>query len=154
MLSGKSGTEYQDTNIINDGFWPDLNAGDFEKRRGVPAEMDKEAIAFALAAAISQINIELSNKKAQCLEEGIEKAEAVTGTPAIGDKNLLVILYEKAVFARAKSDLLPEYATQQAKDAGDRVAESEPETRNSLLAESQQHIRAINGKSRVGIELI
>lgn len=154
MLSGKSGTEYQDTNIINDGFWPDLNAGDFEKRRGVPAEMDKEAIAFALAAAISQINIELSNKKNQCLEEGIEKAEAVTGTPTIGDKNLLVILYEKAVFARAKADLLPEYATQQAKDAGDRVAESEPETRNSLLAESQQHIRAINGKSRVGIELI
>lgn len=154
MLNGKPSTEYQDTSITNDGFWPDINAGDFEKRRGIPADMDPETIAYAVATAISQINIELTDKKAEYIELGYKTASSVEGQPCIGEKNLLVILYEKAVYARTKADLLPEYATQQTKDAGDRVAENEAETRNSLLAESQQHIRAIYGKSRVGVELI
>ena len=154
MFNGKTDSDYQDTAIENDGFWPDLNAGDFEKRRGVPMEMDKEAIAYAVAAAIAQINIELLTVQTAYQAEGIAKAIDVTGQPKIGEKNLLVILYEKAVFARAKSDLLPEFATTQMRDAGENVAQREPETRDQLLAESQQHIRAIKGKSRTGIELL
>lgn len=154
MFSGSVDTDYQDTKITNDGFWPDINAGDFEKRRGVPAHMDKDAIAYAVAAAIAQLNIELSSTKESYRASGFDKASDVTGQPSIDDKNLLVILYEKAVYARAKADLLPEYATQQTKGAGDRVAESEPDTKNSLLAESQQHVRAIKGKGRVGVALL
>ncbi|MEZ9620195.1 MULTISPECIES: head completion/stabilization protein [Vibrio] len=154
MFNGSSGADYQDTKIINDGFWPDINAGDFEKRRGVPAHMDKEAIAYAVAAAIAQLNIELNTTKEQYQKSGFAKASSVTGQPSIGEKNLLVILYEKAVYARAKADLLPEFATQQTKEAGDRVAEKESDTKESLLAESQQHVRAMKGKGRVGVELI
>ena len=63
MFSGSSGADYQDTVIENDGFWPNLNAGDFEKRRSIPTDMDPETVAYALAAAIAQINIALINKK-------------------------------------------------------------------------------------------
>ncbi|GLR75980.1 head completion/stabilization protein [Aliivibrio sifiae] len=154
MFNGKTDNEYQDTVIENDGFWPDLNAGDFEKRRAPPMEMDKDTIAYAVAAAVAQINLALITVKTGYEAEGINKAEDVLGQPKVGDKNLLIILYESAVFARAKSELLPEFATTQLRDAGDNVAEREPETRDSLLAESQQHIRAIKGKSRVGIELL
>ncbi|WP_019615489.1 head completion/stabilization protein [Psychromonas ossibalaenae] len=154
MFNGQVNPEYQDTVIENDGFWPDLNAGDFEKRRGVPLEMDKESIAYAVAASTAQINIELVNVKTAYQASGIEKAEDVVGQPKIGDKNLLVILYEKAVFARTKSELLPEYATTQMKDAGENVATSHVEVRDQLLTESQQHIRAIKGKGRTGIELL
>nr|VVV04447.1 hypothetical protein AW0309160_01842 [Aliivibrio wodanis] len=154
MFSGSSGADYQDTVIENDGFWPNLNAGDFEKRRSIPTDMDSETVAYALAAAIAQINIALINKKTAYEAEGITSANEVLGQPKIGDKNLLVILYEKAVFARAKADLVPEFATVQTKDAGDRVAESGTLITERLLAESQQHIRAIFGKSRVGVELL
>lgn len=154
MFSGSTGADYQDTTITNDGFWPDINAGDFEKRRGIPAQMDKETIAYAVSAAIAQLNIELVQVKQRHQGDGFNSASDVAGQPNIGGKNLLSILYEKAVFARAKADLLPEYATQQTKDAGDRVAESETDTRQSLLAESQQHVKSIKGKGRVGVELI
>ena len=154
MFSGSPGAEYQDTTITNDGFWPDLNAGDFEKRRGVPADMNKEMIAHSLAAAVGQVNIELAKHKEELQKQGIKCANDSSGQPSVGNKNLLIILYEKAVFSRAKAELLPEYATQQTKDAGDRVAESEADTRGSLLTESQQHIRAIKGKSRVGVGLL
>ncbi len=149
-----SSDSYQDTVITNDGFWPDLNAGDFEKRRAIPAEISAETIAYALAAAMSQINLELALIKAGHQAEGITHASLVAGQPSIGDKNLLVILYEKAVFARAKAGLVPEFATVQRRDAGDRVAEREADITERLLAESQQHIRAIKGKSRVGVELL
>ncbi len=154
MFNGQVAAEYQDTVITNDGFWPDLNAGDFEKRRGVPLSLDKESIAYSLAASIAQINIELAATKAAYLEAGETTAAEVAGQPKIADKNLLVILYEKAVFARTKSELLPEYATTQAKDAGENIATGHAEMRDQLLAESQQHIRAICGSGRTGIDLL
>ena len=153
MFTGER-KEYQSTEIENNGFWPNINAGDFEKRRGVPIDLDEETIAYSVASAIGQINIELQKKQTEYQTAGFQTANEVTGQPTMGGKNLLVILYEKAVFARAKSELLPEYATQQTKDAGENVASSQSEIRDQLLAESQQHIRAINGKSRCGVALL
>jgi hypothetical protein len=154
MFNGQVSTQYQDTVITNDGFWPDINAGDFEKRRGVPMNMDKESIAYSLAAAIAQINIELVNTKSKYISMGEITASSIEGQPQIGDKNLLVILYEKAVFARAKSELLPEFATTQTKEAGENIAMNQSAMRDQLLAESQQHIRAMICKGRTGIELL
>lgn len=154
MFNGKPDTDYQDTQITNDGFWPDINAGAFEKRRGVPADMDPDTIAVSVAAAIAQVNSELVDVKTRHEAEGITRAADVAGHPCIGDKNVLVILYEKAVFARAKADLLPEFATTQMRDVGENVAQREPETRDSLFAESLQHIRTITGKCSTGVELL
>lgn len=154
MFNGQNQTAYQDTVITNNGFWPDINAGDFEKRRGVPVDLDKESIAYSVASAIAQINIELENKRIVYQGAGFTTANEVPGQPKVKDKNLLVILYEKAVFARAKSELLPEYATQQTKEAGENVASRQAEIRDQLLAESQQHIRAIQGESRCGVSLL
>ena len=154
MFNGQSQSSYQNTVIDNNGFWPNINAGDFEKRRGVPIDLDKDSTAYSVASAIAQINIELQNIQRAYQREGYATANDVPGQPKIADKNLLVILYEKAVFARAKSELLPEYATQQTKDAGENVAISQAEIRDQLLAESQQHIRAIKGESRCGVALL
>ena len=154
MFNGQSQTTYQDTVIENNGFWPDINAGDFEKRRGVPVDLDAASTAYSVASAIAQINIELTSKQTAYQDAGYATANDVPGQPKVGDKNLLVILYEKAVFARAKSELLPEYATQQTKDAGENVASSQADIRDQLLAESQQHIRAIKGDSRCGVALL
>ena len=154
MFSGKPDIEYQDTLISNDGFWPDINASDFEKRRSVPVDMDKDAIAMTLVSAVGQINIELMDVRSAHQAAGITQACDVISQPSIGAKNMLVILYEKAVYARAKAELLPECATTQMRDAGDNVAEREPETRDYLFAESLQHIRTIKGKGRSGVELL
>ncbi|EMK3382386.1 head completion/stabilization protein [Vibrio parahaemolyticus] len=154
MFDGKPTSSYQDTIVENDGFWPDLNVGDFERRRGIPSKLDNEAVAFALAAAVSQVNIELLTVKAGFEAEGIAQAEAIPGLPNVLGKNSIVVLYEKAVFARAKADMVSEFASVTTKDAGDRVAESEQDITRRLLAESQQHLRALSGSSRCGVELL
>ncbi|MCG7499367.1 head completion/stabilization protein [Vibrio sp. Of7-15] len=154
MFNGKPTSSYQDTEIDNDGFWPNLNVGDFEKRRGIPADMDAESVAFSLAAAVSQINIELTTVKAGYQAEGIQSAADIPGLPKVLGKNNVVILYEKAVFARAKADMVSEFASVQTKEAGDRLSENERDITDRLLAESQQHIRAMSGHSRCGIGLL
>ena len=154
MFDGKPSPAYQDTDITNDGFWPDLNVGDFEKRRGIPAQLDSEAVAMALAAAMSQINIELSTVKADYQAQGVEKASLLAGLPMVLGKNSVVVLYEKAVFARAKSAMVAEFASLTTKDARERLAENERDITDRLLAESQQHIRALVGERRCGVALL
>ncbi len=154
MFNGNPTTSYQNTEIENDGFWPNLNVGDFEKRRGIPSNLDSEAVALSLAAAVSQINIELVNTKARYQADGILKAEDIAGLPKVLGKNSIVALYEKAAFARAKADMVSEFATVSTKEAGDRIAESERDITERLLAESQQHLRALKGSGRCGVALL
>ncbi|UXI00438.1 head completion/stabilization protein [Photobacterium sp. TY1-4] len=154
MFSPNASTGYQDTVINNDGFWPDINAGDFERRRGTPADQDDENIAYALVAAIAEVNRQLSDQKLKYQEGGVQSASELTSSPSIGGKNAVVIQYERAVFARAKADLLPDFATVHQRNAGNNLAERSAETRSELLAESQRIIRNMCGLNRSTVTLI
>ncbi|MGD8230733.1 head completion/stabilization protein [Vibrio sp. TRT 1302] len=153
MLTGGN-NGYQNTTITNNGFWPDINAGDFERRRGTPPAQDAERIAFALANAVSACNLELASLEAKYQAEGIVKAVDVQSFPVVSGKNNVVIQYEAAVFARAKADLLPDFSTVHQKKEGDHLSERSAETKNELLAECARIIRAMNGKTRATVSLI
>lgn len=154
MFSGRDIT-YSDTVISNDGFWPDVAAADFEQRRATPAEQDNGAIAAALLSAVTEINGQLSAYQATQQALGHASAATVPGYPGIeGGNNGLTELYLCAVFARAKAQLLPEFATVTERDAGNDLAERAPDARTQLLAESQRLIRAIKGKRRAWADLI
>lgn len=149
-----SDSTYQDTSITNDGFWPDINAGDFERLRGTPAAQDDERIAYAVVNAMASVNLQLEAFKAARIEEGVANAADIDAPPTINGKNRLVIQYQTAVFARAKADLLPDFATVHQKKEGDHLAERAQETKNELLAESERIIRNMLGKNRSTVELI
>ncbi|EGR1512121.1 head completion/stabilization protein [Vibrio vulnificus] len=149
-----SNNSYQETKIKNDGFWPDIEAGDFERLRGTPAAQDDERIAHALVNAVSSVNLQLEILKARYMAEGIVKAEDINAFPKIEGKNRVVIQYQSSVFARAKADLLADFATVHQKKEGDHLAERSQETKNELLAESERIIRNMLGKNRASVELI
>ncbi|MGF1696559.1 head completion/stabilization protein [Vibrio kyushuensis] len=146
--------DYQDTVITNDGFWPDMNAGDFERRRGTPPAQDQERIAIALANAISSCNIDLEDLKQKYIDLGHDKAADIPAYPMIDLKNQVVIQYEAAVFARAKADLLPDFSTVTTRKEGDNLAERAPETKEELLSECTRIIRNMYGKGRSSVALI
>ncbi|WP_295894109.1 head completion/stabilization protein [uncultured Vibrio sp.] len=153
MFNGSSDS-YQDTIIKNDGFWPDMNAGDFERRRGTPPAQDQERIASALANAISSCNFDLASRKQKYINDGITKAEDIVAYPMIDLKNQVVIQYEAAVFARAKADLLPDFSTVTTRKEGDHLAERSDDTKQELLAECTRIIRNMCGKGRATVSLI
>lgn len=154
MFTGDQGSDYQNTEIENDGFWPNVNAGDFEKRRGIPAAQDPERIAIALVNAIAEVNNQLESLKEKYTKQGYENAETVPAFPVLHGRNRVITQYESAVFARAKADLLPDIATVHTREKGDHLADRAPETRTQLMAESQRIIRNMKGKQRSSVELI
>tara|TARA_B100001059_G_scaffold90727_1_gene89520 strand:- start:646 stop:1110 length:465 start_codon:yes stop_codon:yes gene_type:complete len=154
MFTGSSDTHYQDTEITNDGFWPNLNVGDFEKRRGIPAAQDPERITIALVNAMAEVNRALEKLKLQYLEQGHQRAADVPITPIVNGKSRVVIQYESAVNSRAKADLLPDIATVHTKDKGDHLADRSTDTRDDLMAESQRVIRNMLGLSRSSAALL
>ncbi len=153
MISGKS-IRYSEQTITNDGFWPDVACGDFERRRALPADMDSDAISAALLAAISEINLQLTRHQATLRAQGYTEAGQVPGPRLAGGNNALTETYLAAVFARAKAMLIPEFATVTERDARKDLAERAPDLREQLLAESQQLVRSIKNKHRVGVSMI
>ncbi len=154
MFAGSTGANYQDTTITNDGFWPDINAGDFEQRRGIPAAQDGQRIAIALVNAMAEVNQQVAALKQSYLNKGYESAGKVPAFPKLNDKNRVEYQYESAVFSRAKADLLPDIATVHTKDKGDHLAERSEQTRSELLAESQRIIRNMKGLNRSSVDLL
>ncbi|EIN6765869.1 head completion/stabilization protein, partial [Salmonella enterica subsp. enterica serovar Bovismorbificans] len=104
MFSGKP-LDYQDEPLANNGFWPDLNLKDFQAQRSLPPDIDADTISQALLAAVAEVNAELENVEASWKAKGHTLAADVPGVK-MGGLNSLCAQYMKAVFARAKADLL------------------------------------------------
>jgi len=154
MLTGNSSATYQDTVIENDGFWPDINAGDFERRRGIPAAQDSERIAIALVNAIAEVNHQLATLKAGYILQAHAMAADIAASPSINGKNRVIIQYESAISARAKADLLPDFATVHQRKEGDHLADRSEEIKNEFLAESERIIRNMCGLNRSTVSLL
>lgn len=152
MFNGNT-TNYQQTTITNDGFWPNIAVGDFERSRAIPSDMQPDTVAGVVLSAVAQVNIELTFTKTKLMAEGYFAAAEVP-SPSVNNKNQLETLYQQAVFARAKADLVVEFGSVTMRSAGNNQATQSDDTRAALLAESQQHIRAIKGVHRCGIELL
>lgn len=150
MFSGKP-IEYQDSELTNNGFWPDLNLRDFQSQRALPPDMDASITAQALLAAVAEVNADLEKVEARHRAGGFETAAAVPG-PVMNGQNGLCAQYMKAVFARAKADLLGEFATIGRRES--HPGQESEETRNGLLAESSVTIRHMKGLKRATVRKV
>ena len=150
MFSGTP-IDYQDEPLTNDGFWPDLNLADFQEQRSIPADVDAGTVATALLTAAGEVNDLLQTVKDGYLAKGFGQASAVPGIGRPGE-NLLCARYKKAVFARAKADLIPEFASQGRRES--HPGQESAETRVGLLAEGSIINRAIKGLPRVTVRQI
>ncbi|QTL95540.1 head completion/stabilization protein [Aeromonas jandaei] len=153
MISGK-GIQYSVKIITNDGFWPDISVGDFERSGALPADMDSAATSAALLAAIGEINLQLDEYRQMQEAKGYVSSRDVPGHRVAHGDNALTANYVAAVYARAKASLLPEFATVTEREARKDLAERSTPLRDQLLATSQQLVRVIKGKRRIGVALL
>ncbi|WP_140920173.1 head completion/stabilization protein [Limnobaculum xujianqingii] len=148
--------EYDNRVITNNGFWPDITVGDFQRKRTIPPDVNHLQVGDYLVNAIKEINKNLSDYTAQMKAKGFKTAAEVTGDDGdpvmLGGENQLVIQYKKAVYARAKADLVPEYASLSRREA--HIGQDSPQTKAQLLAESSFVLRSIKGLSRVGVSIV
>lgn len=165
MYSSKS-TDYQTATITNNGFWPDIAAGEFEEVRAIPTRISHESVRDALLTAVSNINNRLGELQRRYQSLGYTSAGDVpaphvvtfaqgstdTGQEATTGRNAVEALYIKAVYAQAKADLMPEFSTTGMKDVW--PGENAPDARRGLLTESAMAIRTLIGAPRASVGLI
>ncbi len=165
MYSSKS-TDYQTATITNNGFWPDIAAGEFEEVRAIPTRISHESVRDALLTAVSNINNRLGELQRRYQLLGYTSAGDVpaphvvtlaqgavdTEREATIGRNAVEALYIKAVYAQAKADLMPEFSTTGMKDVW--PGENAPDARRGLLTESAMAIRTLIGAPRASVGLI
>ena len=150
-VSGKR-VIYESVGITNGVvFWPDLNLGEFQKSRTLPADLPPETAGLAVLAAIGEVNDNLTDAVSHWTSKGYERAKDVPGAK-IGNENQLTAQYKKAVYARAKADLLGEFATIGRRES--HPGQESSETRAGLLAEAAFVMRNMLKLPRVGVHLI
>ncbi|MBE2898613.1 head completion/stabilization protein [Pasteurellaceae bacterium 20609_3] len=144
-------TDYDDSVISSTGFWGNVSVRDFQKTRAIPMQIPVEMIKSVLLQAMQALEYDLSAVVLGYQAQGYTRAEDVPSA-TIGGLNHIQALYQKAVFARAKADLLPEFLTLSARDVHenrDLVKEQK-----SLLSEAAFAIRTLKGKKRGGVWLL
>lgn len=148
-----SGQEFNQSAIVisNDGFWPDLDLSEFQIERAMSPNINDRLLRDAIVSAVVEINLTLEQYKSTQISKGINRASDC-GVVSVEGVSSTVIIYKKAVFARAKADLLGEFVSIASRD--DKISESQKEMRAALLAESTREIRKLLGLRRCGVALI
>lgn len=130
--------DYQNIIIQNDGYWPNVDIADFQRSRSIPASISVDLVRDALLTAMSEVNISLERFKSKHGDESIN--ENITA------------LYKKAIYSRAKSDLIGEFVT--ISNTKQQIDTNQNETEKKLLAEGTRAIRTILGYRRSSVELL
>ncbi|AAB09205.1 hypothetical protein [Haemophilus phage HP1] len=150
MFNGRT-QDYDDTVITNNGFWSDIYVEEFQKQRAIPLQIPVEMVKAALVAAIQGVDLDLADVAESYRKSAVNSVTEIS-SPLINDENYAETLYKKAVFARAKAELLPEFNTLSGREIHqnrDYVTEQK-----SLLAEATHAIRTLKGKKRGSVWLL
>ncbi|HGM6399568.1 TPA: head completion/stabilization protein [Serratia marcescens] len=140
---------YSDIPIINGvAFWPDLNLKEFQQSRSIPPDLPPDTAGLAVLAAIAEVNDDLAGVVSLHQGAGHATARDVPGAK-MGEENQLTAQYKKAIYARAKADLLGEFPTIGRRET--HPGQESAETRETLLAEAALVIRNMQGYRRVGV---
>lgn len=150
MFSGQDSSQAPSI-INNDGFWPDLDLAEFQTERAMSPNIDPTLLRDAIVSSVVEINFSLDKHKTKLINQGFTKANDV-GVVSVEGISSTVIIYKKAVFARAKADLIGEFVSISSRDQN--LGENQKEMRNALLAESTREIRKLLGLKRCGVSLI
>ena len=151
-FSGKP-TTFVEQAIENDGFWPDLSVSEFQKGYRLPAEFLGELLTDALSIAMAEVNTDLAKLKARWQAVGITNVESADST-LLPERALQAKLYKRAVYCRAKANLLPEFASVVRRESAENLGKEAPERKETFLEFSQQAVRSLQGRGRITAALL
>lgn len=152
-FTGKPDT-FLNTEITNDGFYPDIKLGELQRFYRVPAEYKNDVIEHHTRLAISDCNAQLAVKKAEWVALGHTMLEQVDAA-MIGDELTKVEQYKRAVFCRSVGLLVMAFATLNRREVAENHAKESDETIQYFLAQSGRAIRRLLGLTEnVSVELL
>ena len=151
-FSGKP-TTFVEQAIENDGFWPDLSVTEFQKGYRLPAEHLVEMLVTNLTTAMVEVNRDLAQLKARWQDAGVSSVESAD-TTVLPERTFQAATYKRAVYCRAKANLLPEFASVVRRESAENLGKEAPERKETFLEFSQQAVRSLQGRGRITAALL
>ena len=131
-------------------FWPAISPADFRGVMNLDGTVTTPRLIFALTEAVTLVNASLKNFRLAS-----EMSGASTLTDIEDDEpGRLTHLYRRAVFERAKGDLMERYSTITATADGQAKAAAQEAAINDHYRNSLWAIRDILGERRTTVALI
>ena len=151
-FSGKP-TTLVEQQIDNDGFWPDLSVSEFQKGYRLPGEYLGEMLAADLNAAMVEVNNDLAKCKAKWQLTGVSCVESADPTVLLNPA-FKAATYKRAVYCRAKANLLTQFATITRRESAENTGKEAPERSETFLSFSQAAVRSLQGRGRITAMLL
>ena len=151
-FSGKP-TTLVEQQIDNDGFWPDLSVSEFQKGYRLPGEYLGEMLAADLKTAMVEVNNDLAKCKAKWQLTGVSCVESADPTVLLNPA-FKAATYKRAVYCRAKANLLTQFATITRRESAENTGKEAPERGETFLEFSQQAVRSLQGRGRITAALL
>lgn len=125
---------------IEIGGWPVIETNEFREMRRIPSLFAESSILVALQAA----SLAVQNQLAPIVIDG----------QAPEFDALQIAVYKRAVYATAHADLLPEFATQDRREAAENTAEDDHKQVDRFLTQATRDICLLLGRSVNNVELL
>ena len=146
-------TTFVEQQIENDGFWPDLSLSQFQKAYRLPGEYLVETLIDGLTTAMVEVNTDLAKCKAKWQDAGVVNV-STADSRLLQERTFKVATYHRAVYCRAKANLLTQFATITRRDIAENLGKELPERGETFLEFSQQAVRSLQGRGRITAVLL
>jgi len=152
-FSGKT-EDYLNTVITNNGFYPNVVLGDFQRDYNIPAKYEIETVTNKILLAMVNINDQLAVIQDDWELDGATTLAEVDTTEHNG-VNKMEMHYIQAVFSRAKALLIPEFASLNRKDSAMSLDESTIDLAAPWKTLSNRAVRKLKGiETTITVELL
>ena len=146
-------TKFAERQIVNDGFWPDFSLAQFQEVYRLPGEYLVETLVDGLTTAMIEVNQDLARLKARWQAVGVSSVESADPM-VLPERTFHVATYKRAVYCRAKANLLPQFATITRRESAENTGKEAPERAETFLAFSQASVRSLQGRGRITAVLL
>lgn len=146
-------TKIVERQIENDGFWPSFSLAQFQEAYRLPGEYLVETLVDGLTTAMIEVNQDLARLKARWQAVGVSSVESADPM-VLPERTFHVATYKRAVYCRAKANLLPQFATITRRESAENTGKEAPERAETFLAFSQASVRSLQGRGRITAVLL
>ena len=152
-FTGKPET-FLNTTLANDGFFPDVNLGDFQRLYRVPAEYKQALVEHHLRIAMADCNRSLATQKTLWVMAG-HNSLAQVNDATLGGVNEMVTQYQRAVFCRGMGLLVRAFTSLNRREQAENLAKEGVDVVQDYFAESLHAVRRLKGiGENITVELL
>ncbi|WP_313063483.1 head completion/stabilization protein [Atlantibacter hermannii] len=142
----------QDT-IPNTFFWPAISLTKFREDMRTDGTVTPERLRQALLTAMAEVNADLYDFREKQQNRGCADLNSVPAEVIDGESQR-VLLYRRAVFCWAKSNLVERYRDYDATGEGKKKADEYAQTADELMRDARWAISRLQDLPHMTVELI